>query len=121
MQRFRQAAIISLILFLFIGSMVIIYYLLMWQVAPKGLAIVLLFALMLFKYIISGIKNHQNPSSFSRRNKQLLKFILLSLCYVFLVTVYISYLLKNQQPAAWVSFVLCLLTLKKALHFLPAY
>ena len=121
MQRICEATIVLLLLFLIAGVLIIVYSLLMWHVFPKALGLALLFALALLKGLVIKAKQLQTSAPLTDNDARLLKLILLSICSIFLVIIYTSYLLKNQQVAAWAAFGLGLLTLKKALKYLPAY
>ncbi|WP_183563522.1 hypothetical protein [Mucilaginibacter sp. SP1R1] len=119
MERVRETAIALLMLFLMIGSLIIIYSLLMWQELPKGLGLTLLFALVILKSTITGLRTYQPAQELNGTDTRLIKFFLLSILSVFFIVVFISYLLKSQQQAAEIAFGISLLTIKKALDFLP--
>lgn len=120
MERVRETALAVLMLFLLTGSLFIIYSLLMWQVLPKALGMSLLFALVLLKSTITSLRNYQAPQELNNTDTGLIKCVLLSILSVFFIVLFISYLLKSQQPAAYIAFGISALTIKKALDFLPA-
>jgi hypothetical protein len=120
MERVRETAIALLMLFLLIGTLAIIYSLLMWQVLPKALGLALLFALVILKSTITNLRNYQAAQELNCTDTRLIKFLLLSILSAFFIVVFISYLLKSQQQAAELAFGTSLLTIKKALDFLPA-
>jgi len=119
MERFRETAVAVLMLFLLIGTLIIIYSLLMWQVLPKTLALALLFALILLKSTIISLHKYKTEQELNRTDSRLIKFFLLSILSVFCIVIFISYLLKSQQQAAELAFGTSLLTIEKALDFLP--
>ncbi|WPU95007.1 hypothetical protein SNE25_05655 [Mucilaginibacter sabulilitoris] len=120
MERVRETAVTVLMLFLLIGTLTIVYSLLIWQELPKTLAMVLLFSLALLKGIVANLHNHQSSQELSCQDTRFIKLVLLSILSVFLIIVFISYVLQSQQPAAALAFIISLLTIKKALDFLPA-
>jgi membrane protease YdiL (CAAX protease family) len=120
MERVRETALAVLILFLLIGSLFIIYSLLMWQMLPKALGMSLLFALVLLKSTITSLRGYQAPQELNSTDARLIKFILLSILSVFFIVLFISYLLKSQQQPTEIAFGISLLTIKRALDFLPA-
>jgi uncharacterized membrane protein len=120
MERVRETAVTVLMLFLLMGTLTIVYSLLIWQELPKTLAMVLLFSLALLKGIVANLRNYQSAEELNCQDTRLIKLILLSILSVFLIVVFISYVLQSQQPAAAIAFIISLLTIKKALDFLPA-
>jgi LytS/YehU family sensor histidine kinase len=120
MERFRETAIVLLMLFLLAGTLVIIYSLVMLQEFPKTLAMIMLFALVPLKSCITGLRKKQPVQEFTCADTRLLKFILLSVFSVFLIVVYISCLLKSWQIIAVLAFALSIFTIKKAVDLLPA-
>jgi hypothetical protein len=120
MERVRETALAVLMLFLLTGSLFIIYSLLMWQILPKTLGMSLLFALVLLKSTITSLRNYQTPQDLNSTDTRLIKCVLLSILSVFFIVLFISYLLRSQQQAAYIAFGISLLTIKKALDFLPA-
>jgi uncharacterized membrane protein len=120
MERVRETAIALLMLFLLIGSLFIIYSLLMWQVLPKVLSLALLFALVILKNTITNLRKHQTAQELNCADLRSIKFFLLSILSTFCIVVFISYLLKSQQLPAELAFGTSLLTIKKALDFLPS-
>lgn len=119
MERVRETAVAVLILFLLVGSLIIIYSLLMWQVLPKALGLALLFALVILKSVITSLRKHQAARELNCADLRSVKFFLLSILSTFCIVVFISYLLKSQQLPAELAFGTSLLTIKKALDFLP--
>ena len=119
MERVRETAVAVLMLFLLVGTLIIIYSLLMWQVLPKILGLALLFALVILKSTITNLRNQQPAQELSGADFRLIKFILLSILSVFCMVVFISYLLESQQQAAELAFGSSLFTIKRALDFLP--
>jgi EamA domain-containing membrane protein RarD len=120
MERVRETIIALLMIFLLIGTLIIIYSLLIWQELPKILTLVLLFSLVLLKSSIAHLHHDQKTRELTCTDTRALKFFLLSVLSVFCVVIFISYLLKSQQQAAELAFGTSLLTIKKALDFLPA-
>jgi Ca2+/Na+ antiporter len=120
MERVRETAVALLMLFLLIGTLIIIYSLLMWQILPKILALSLLFALVILKSVLTRMRNDQTAQELNYTDTRLIKFLLLSIFSVFCIVIFISYLLKSQQQAAELAFGTSLLTINKALDFLPA-
>jgi hypothetical protein len=121
MHKFRETIIVLLMLLLVASSLYIIYSLLMWQILPRVLSLILLFTLALLKASIVTARQKQASSPLNDCDTRLLKFILLSISCVFLVILYISYVVKNQQILAWTALALGAFSLKRALKFLPAY
>ena len=119
MERIRETIIALLMIFLLIGTLIIIYSLLIWQELPRILTLVLLFSLILLKSNISRLRDDQTTQELTYTDTRTLKFFLLSLLSAFCVVIFISYLLKSQQQAAELAFGTSLLAIKKALDFLP--
>lgn len=109
-----------LMLFLLVGTLTIIYSLMMWQEFPKALALVMLFTLVPLKSCIKGLRKMHPVQEFTCTDTRMLKFILLSVFSVFLIIIYISCLLKSWQMIAVLVFVLNIFTIKKAVDLLPA-
>jgi Ca2+/Na+ antiporter len=120
MERVREILIALLMVFLLIGTLIIIYSLLIWQELPRILTLVLLFSLVLLKSSIAHLHHDQKTRELTCTDTRALKFFLLSVLSVFCMVIFISYLLKSQQQAAELAFGTSLLTIKKALDFLPA-
>jgi hypothetical protein len=99
MQRICETTIVLLLLFLIAGVFIIVYSRLMWHVFPRALGLALLFALALLKGLVIKAKQFQTSAPLIDNDARLLKLILLSICSIFLVIIYTSYLLKNQQVA----------------------
>lgn len=120
MERFREATVVLLMLFLLTGTLVIIYSLVMWQEFPKALAMAMLFCLVPLKSSVIRLQKKQLVQEFTCTDTRMLKFILLSIFSVFLIIIYISCLLRSWQVAAVLVFVLNVFTIKKAVALLPA-
>lgn len=119
MEKVRETTIALIILFLVIGTLFIIYSLLMWQVLPKALGLALLFALALLKNSIYKLRSRNATEELNKQDIRLLKFLIFSITSVFLIIVYISYLLKFQQVMALLTLGISLLAIKRSLDFLP--
>jgi Ca2+/Na+ antiporter len=120
MERVRETAVALLMLFLLIGTLIVIYSLLMWQILPKILGLALLFTLVILKSVLTRLRNDQTAQELNYTDTRLIKFFLLSILSVFCIVIFISYLLESQQQAAELAFGTSLLTINKALDFLPA-
>ncbi|MDB5150532.1 MAG: hypothetical protein JWQ57_4552 [Mucilaginibacter sp.] len=120
MERFREIAVVLLMLFLLAGTLVIIYSLVMWQEFPKTLTVIMFFALVPLKSCIAVLRKKQQVQAFICADTRMLKFILLSVFSVFLIIIYISCLLKSWQVIAVLVFALSVFTIKKAVDLLPA-
>lgn len=120
MEKFRETAIVLLMLFLLAGTLVIIYSLVMGQEFPKTLTMVMLFTLAPLKSCIAGLRKKQPVQEFTCADTRMLKFILLSVFSVFLIVVYIACLLKSWQIIAVLVLALSVFTIKKAVDLLPA-
>ncbi|SDP98394.1 hypothetical protein SAMN05428975_4734 [Mucilaginibacter sp. OK268] len=120
MERVRETIIALLMIFLLIGTLIVIYSLLIWQELPKILTLVLLFSLVLLKSCIAHLHHDQTTRELTYTDIRAIKFFLLSILSAFCVVIFISYLLNSQQQPAELAFGTSLLTIKKALDFLPS-
>jgi hypothetical protein len=106
MEKAKNVLTVILMLYIFVGTFIILYYLLVWSTFLSAYAYTLLASLLLLKGIIITIQHEQPVEELCEKDKINLKTFFLISVNVFLVTLFISYLFNGRIGAALVTVLL---------------